>query len=82
MKKYISVYKMIQKLAEFDPDTYIEVRLWVHKDQMQSYEKEWETDDYIRFDAEEIDYKNDVYYSSSERMVIMEFDADDVRKKG
>jgi len=82
MKQYVTVYELIQKLAEYPADKYVEFRVWVNKEeQLSVYEQEFKNDDYIGFDASEIDMKFDVNLSKSEKTLIIEMDADDVERK-
>lgn len=78
MKQYVTVYDMIQKLAEFPADKYIEFRVWVHNDQLKAYTEEWIKDDYTRFDADQVDLKCDVAPSESGQMIVIEMDASDL----
>ena len=82
MKQYVTVYELIRKLAEYPADKYVEFRVWVNKEeQLNVYEQEFKNDDYIGFDASEIDMKFDVNLSKSEKTLIIEMDADDVERK-
>ena len=75
MKQYVTVYDMIQKLATFPADKYIEFHVWVRREQIKLYEKEWENNDYVRFDAEEIDFKFDIDWNASKTGIEIEMDA-------
>lgn len=81
MKQYVTVYDMIQKLATFPADKYIEFHVWVTHEQIKAYEKEWEKDDYVRFDAEEIDFKFDFDLNESKTAIDISMDATELEVK-
>lgn len=77
MKQYVTVYDLIQKLSIYPANTYVEFYIWVPHTQIEIYKKEYEKDDYIRFDAEQIDFKFDVNLNDSKTAIIIEMDAEE-----
>lgn len=75
MKKNVTVYDLIQKLTQFPADKYVEFYTWVGHEQIKKYEKGWERDDYVRFEADEIDFEFDVGWNNSKTAIIIEMEA-------
>lgn len=56
MKDYITVYELIQRLTEFDPDLAVRFKVWATPKQIDEYKEEWEgVDDGVCFECETVD---------------------------
>lgn len=76
MKKYITVYELIQNLTKFPSDASVEIHMWTTHENIPKHEKEWESDDYVRLDADELDYMHDLRWNDENTAVVLEVDAE------
>ena len=47
----MTVYELLKRLIEYDPDTDLKFKIYASHLQVEEYEKEWEDDDYVGFRA-------------------------------